>query len=194
MTDEMTVLLQKIDEAERNLDQAITDWRNEVKKSAKSRINRFSSKIRAEHGKLRRSLLAHLGSIRPQVWLTAPFIYGLIVPLVLTDLAASLYQFVCFPIYGMRRARRADFVVIDRHRLGYLNALEKLNCVYCGYANGVIAYVREIASRTEQYFCPIKHSVPMAGCHVRYRRFVDYGDAQGYRDRFAELRARASEP
>ena len=28
---------------------------------------------------------------------------------------------------------------------------KKLNCVYCGYANGVIGHAREIAARTEQY-------------------------------------------
>jgi hypothetical protein len=32
---------------------------------------------------------------------------------------------------------------IDRHRLGYLNVIEKANCVYCSYANGVVAYVRD---------------------------------------------------
>jgi len=33
---------------------------------------------------------------------------------------------------------------MDRHHLAYLNVIEKLNCEYCGYANGVFAYVREI--------------------------------------------------
>ena len=46
---------------------------------------------------------------------------------------------------------RGQYIVIDRHRLKYLNAIEKLNCVYCGYGNGVIAYARDIAGRTEQY-------------------------------------------
>jgi hypothetical protein len=60
-------------------------------------------------------------------------------------------------------------VVIDRHRLGYLNPVQKLNCVFCGYGNGVIAYAREITARTEQYWCPIKHALKVKGSHDRYR-------------------------
>jgi hypothetical protein len=81
---------------------------------------------------------------------------ALVLPLVLVDLFTTLYQRVCFPVYGIGRVRRDDYVIIDRHLLGYLNLLEKLHCVYCGYA-------REFASRTEQYFCPIKHAVMAAG-------------------------------
>jgi len=54
-------------------------------------------------------------------------------------------------------------------------------CVYCGYANGLIAYVREIAARTEQYWCPIKHARPIPAPHARYRVFFEYGDARAYR-------------
>ena len=70
----------------------------------------------------------------------------------------------------------------------YLNALEKLNCAYCSYANGLIAYVREIAARTEQYWCPIKHARRVVGAHPRYVLFDDYGDAENYQQRAAELR------
>ena len=88
-----------------------------------------------------------------------------------------------------RCSKRDDYIAIDRHRLGYLNAIEKLNCVYCGYSNGVIAYVREIAARTEQYWCPIKHARRVIGSHPRYAMFDDYGDAEGYQKRADELRA-----
>jgi hypothetical protein len=55
--------------------------------------------------------------------------------------------------------------VFDRYHLAYLNVLEKLNCAY---ANGLIAYVREIAGRTEQYWCPIKHARRVIGAHSHY--------------------------
>jgi hypothetical protein len=89
---------------------------------------------------------------------------------------------------------RSDFIVIDRHHLAYLNPLEKLNCVYCGYANGVIALAREIGSRTEQYWCPIKHSRPVPNPHSRYVGFVDYGDAEGYQQRKDGLREQTRAP
>jgi hypothetical protein len=110
------------------------------------------------------------------------------VPLLLLDLLVTLHQHACFRIYGISRVRRADYIALDRHRLSYLNGVEKLNCIYCGYGNGVIAYAREIASRTEQYWCPIKHARNVRSPHSRYSRFVAYGDAQGYRDKLVDLR------
>jgi hypothetical protein len=100
----------------------------------------------------------------------------------------SLYQAVCFPIYGIAKIKRADYLVFDRLHLAYLNALEKLNCAYCSYANGIIAFTREIAARTEQYWCPIKHARRVIGTHARYALFDDYGGAEGYQDRLAKLR------
>jgi hypothetical protein len=69
-----------------------------------------------------------------------------------------------------------------------LNALEKLNCAYCSYANGIVAYTREVAARTEQYWCPIKHARRLIGAHARYAMFDDYGDGENYQARLAELR------
>ena len=84
--------------------------------------------------------------------------------------------------------------MIDRHRLEYLNALQKLNCVYCGYVNGLIGYAREIASRTEQYWCPIKHARRVLGAHPRYARFLDYGDAEELEVKVRDLREQLRDP
>ena len=122
--------------------------------------------------------------------MTAPFIYSLVVPIALLDVWITLYQWVCFPIYGIARVRRSTYIATDRHHLGYLNAIERLNCDYCGYANGVFAYVREVAGRTEQYWCPIRHARRVPAPHPHYREFVDYGDAAGYHRQLPVLRAR----
>ena len=112
--------------------------------------------------------------------LSTPVIWSVAIPLVLLDLMATLYQILCFPIYGIPTVDRSKFVIIDRHKLAYLNVLEKFNCVYCGYGNGVLAYVREIASRTEERWCPIKHAKPLKKAHPRYADFAEYGDADGF--------------
>jgi hypothetical protein len=75
-----------------------------------------------------------------------------------------------------------------RHKLAYLNGIEKVNCTFCSYANGLIAYVREVAGRTEQYWCPITHARAIPAPHQRYHEFLDYGDAQGYRNELRVLR------
>lgn len=77
--------------------------------------------------------------------------------------------------------------MIDRHKLAYLR-IEKLNCAYCGYANGVFAYVREIAGRTEAYWCPIKHGERTRDPHGYYDDFATCGDPQGYKRRLPALR------
>ena len=119
---------------------------------------------------------------------TVPFIYGCFFPAIFLDLVVSVYQAVCFRIYGIPRVERKDYIVIDRHSLSYLNIIEKINCVYCGYFNGLIGYVMEIAARTEQYWCPIKHARRVAALHERYDKFLEYGDGKAYRDRLEELR------
>jgi len=106
------------------------------------------------------------------------------------DLVMTVFQNVCFPVYGIPKVRRSDYVVIDRQHLSYLNLIERLNCVYCSYFNGVIAYSREIAGRTEQYWCPIKHARKIKSFHSRYKNFFDYGDAEGYRAKIEEVRRR----
>jgi hypothetical protein len=50
--------------------------------------------------------------------------------------------------------------------------------------------VREVSSRTEQYWCPIKHAVKITDPHRRYYEFLEYGDAEGYRARLDEFRNR----
>src|SRR5690606_16864822 len=91
-------------------------------------------------------------------------------------------------VYGIPRVRRRDYIVMDRGRLAYLNPYQKLNCLYCEYANGVVAYASEIAARTEWYWCPIKHSRQIPAPHAHYDKFMDYGDSENFRPRWRELR------
>jgi hypothetical protein len=119
-----------------------------------------------------------------------PIIYSLMVPLALLDIWVTLYQRVCFWLYGLERVPRAPYFGADRRRLPYLNAIQKANCAYCGYATGLIAYVREVTARTEQYWCPIKHSRRLRAPHPRYHLFLNYGDRAAYRRDLQGLRRR----
>ena len=148
----------------------------------------FSEEIKKEHQRLKTSLYHYVLHSRLFALLTAPFIYACIIPFVLLDLFISMYQAVCFPVYGIPKARRRDYMAIDRNRLRYLNALEGLNCLYCSYANGLLAYVVEIAGRTEQHWCPIKHARRVKHAHDRYSHFLPYGDASAYRERIDKVR------
>jgi hypothetical protein len=171
-------------EVEVELDRAREKWRYRI---VAGRV-RFEREVRLAHARLKHSIPRFLRESQPLNILTAPIIYSMIVPLALLDLWISVYQAICFPVYGIERVDRGGYIVVDRHHLAYLNGIEKLNCVYCGYATGVFAYVREIAGRTEQYWCPIRHAKRIRAPHAHYREFVDYGDAEQYREQLLVLR------
>lgn len=148
----------------------------------------FSEEIKREHQRLKTSLARYVLQSRVLAILTAPFIYAVIIPFMLLDLFVTVYQTVCFPVYGIPKARRRDYVAIDRNQLRYLNALEGINCMYCSYGNGVLAYAVEIAGRTEQHWCPIKHARRVKNAHDRYKNFLPYGDARAYREEIEKVR------
>jgi len=173
-------------EIEHELNQAREHWRYRIDRGK----IRFEHEIHAAHRRLRQGIPAYLRESNPLHLLVAPVIYSLIVPIAVLDVWISLYQAICFPVFGIARVRRGAYIVFDRQHLAYLNLIEKVNCGYCGYANGVLAYVREIAGRTEQYWCPIRHAKRVRAPHLHYREFADYGDASGYHRRLPLLRAR----
>jgi hypothetical protein len=177
-------LIDQLQETLRTLEAAFDAELAERRTALRYRIEKrraiFDREILARHRAMRVSLRDFLAAARPMVILTAPVIYSLILPIALLDLFVTVYQAICFPVYGIAKVRRRDHIAFDRQHLAYLNALQKLNCTYCGYCNGLLSYAREIAGRTELYWCPIRHATRVAGVHAQYRDFVDYGDAAGY--------------
>ncbi len=149
---------------------------------------RFDKKTRLRHRGQRLGLVQFFKEMQPFNLITAPLIYSMIIPIVLFDAWMMAYQHIYLRAYRIPRVRRSDYIVFDRRHLRYLNRIEALNCLYCSYANGVISLAREVAGRTEQYWCPIKHALRIRDPHQRYFQFAEYGDAEGYRSRLAEFR------
>jgi hypothetical protein len=102
-------------------------------------------------------IIALIKRSRPVNLITGPIIYSMIVPLVLLDLCVSFYQWSCFPIYGIPKLCRHDFIIFDRQKLRYLDWVSKFHCTYCAYGVGVVAFVAQVIGATEAYFCPIEH-------------------------------------
>ena len=175
-------------ELERELDRLLEEKREEFHYKLRRGRVVFERQMRSLQRAKRTNTLRYLFGAPISFLLTAPIIYAVAIPLALLDLSVTLYQHICFRVYGIPRVRRSDYVLIDRHHLAYLNAIEKFNCIYCGYGNGVIAYAREITARTEQYWCPIKHARRAAGSHARTEAFLDYGDAEAWRTELRKLR------
>jgi hypothetical protein len=148
----------------------------------------FERGVRQAHLRLKRNFFRWLATDRPQNLITGPIIYGMAIPLVMLDFFITLYQAACFPIYRIAKVRRGDYIVFDRHQLGYLNFIERFHCEYCAYGTGLIAYATEIVARTEQYFCPIKHARKILGVHAHYEGFIAYGDSADYHARLEQYR------
>jgi hypothetical protein len=150
---------------------------------------RFEREVLEQQRRFKTGVIAYLLSANWLSVLTAPVIYALLLPMLLLDFSITIYQQICFRAYGIPRVQRGDYFVYDRAHLAYLNLIEKINCAYCSYGNGLMAYGREVVARTEQYWCPIKHARKIMSAHPYYTGFVDFGDAQNYKDELENLRA-----
>ncbi|MEE9258717.1 MAG: hypothetical protein V3U37_04160 [Nitrospinaceae bacterium] len=188
MDDKLQGLLEKIRLLEHELIAEIQKKEQEFFYEIHEKKIRFEKEIKKQHKELVKKIHRFLYDAAFLNILTAPVVWSCLIPAALMDLVLSVFQAICFPIYGIPRVRRGDYIVLDRRYLSYLNLIEKMNCFYCGYFNGVVGYVREIAGRTEQYWCPIKHARKIKSIHSRYKNFFDYGDGKGYRKRIEEVR------
>jgi hypothetical protein len=193
MNDRMRHILEQINALEEELQSTLHEQETRLLYRIKGKRVEFEDTIRQNHRKLKTGLLHWFFDVRPQQLLTAPIIYGLIIPLLFLDICITLYQMTCFPIFRIAKARRSDYIVFDHQHLAYLNIFEKFHCLYCSYANGLLAYAREIAARTEQFFCPIKHARKILGAHTHYSQFLDYGEAEDFHARLMQLRAALAE-
>lgn len=188
MTTELRELLAEIHRLQEEVEDRWDTLRRQFNYTLEGHRVRFASEVRRIHRMYQVGLLRYFAQARPLNILTAPVIYSMSLPLALIDVTITLYQHICFRAYGIARVRHRDYIIIDRHQLAYLNAIEKFNCVYCSYANGLMAYAREIVARTEQYWCPIKHAQRIPSAHPYYSDFAEYGDAAHYHDKLALLR------
>jgi hypothetical protein len=188
MNERIQLLLNQMSALEDELQTALSEQQSNIFFQIKGKRVEFEKSIKQTHRKFKRNFFRWLVTDRPQNLITGPIIYSLIIPLIVTDIFITFYQLTCFPIYGIKKVRRADYIIFDRQHLSYLNFIEKFHCTYCAYGSGMIAYISEIVGRTEQYFCPIKHARKILGTHSRYARFLDFGAAESYEAKLEEYR------
>ncbi len=148
----------------------------------------FEQEVLRRHGELKTGLWKYIRSASFGVIITAPIIYFGIIPIMLMDIFCTLYQFICFPVYKIERVKRSDYMIFERSHLAYLNAIQMINCAYCSYGNGVIAYAREIFARTEEHWCPIKHAKKVIGYHDRYENYAEFGDVNAFLEKYMKER------
>ncbi len=188
MTASLDLLMDRLRSIESEIEAELTKRREELRFRIEKHRVIFEKEIKHLHRALKVRSARYFIDANPLIVLSAPVIYSLIVPIALADLWVMAFQAICFPAYKIPKVRRRDYLVFDRHHLAYLNSIEKINCAYCSYCNGAIAFVREVASRTEVYWCPIKHARRILGPHPHYRGFADFGDADGFREKMEQMK------
>jgi hypothetical protein len=193
MNPKITELLDRIQQIEAEIELEMKRRRAELQVDFEEARVRFEHEVLAQQRRFKTGLVRYLLSSNWRSIVTAPVIYAVLGPMLLLDLFITLYQHICFRAYGIARVKRSDYFVYDRAHLAYLNWIEKINCAYCSYGNGLMAYGREVVARTEQYWCPIKHARKVMAAHPYYTGFVDFGDAEGYQRELEHLRAKLTE-
>jgi hypothetical protein len=188
VNEQIKKIVDKIYELDEELRSLLYEQQSQFSYKIAGKRVEFEKSIRTAHKKLKTSWFYWLLTVSPRHLLSGPFIYGLIIPLLIFDIGISVYQSVCFRLYGVSRVKRSDHLVFDHQHLAYLNIFEKFHCLYCSYATGLISFAREIASRTEQYWCPIKHAHKLVDVHQRYADFLDFGNAEDYQKNMTGIR------
>ncbi len=118
--------------------------------------------------------------------ISLPFIGILIVPFLFLDICVEIYHRLCFPLYGIPIVDRSKYLIFDRYKLDYLNNIQKTNCTYCAYINGLLKYITEIGAQTEIYWCSIKHSKKDAIYPEHQKDFLEYGDAATFSNKYKQ--------
>ncbi len=188
MNPKISELLDRIQHMELEIEQEMKRKRAELQADFEETRVRFEHEVLEQQRRFKTDTLPYLLSANLWSVVTAPVIYSVLLPMLLLDLSITVYQHICFRAYGIARVKRGDYFVYDRAHLAYLNLIEKINCAYCSYGNGLMAYGREVVARTEQFWCPIKHARKIMAAHPYYTGFVDFGDARSYKDEIQNLR------
>ena len=90
----------------------------------------------------------------------------------------------------IEKVKRSTYILImDRNKLQYLTPFQKVGCMYCGYANGLLVYLKEISGLTEKYWCGIMHeNIPgfkQPEDHIT-KEFAKFGDKQDFEDKYGK--------
>jgi hypothetical protein len=182
-------LTEKLDELNKALSREYARMAEKYGFSIQKRTVKFLKEFRERNKKFKIPVWKYVIPTHIRHVLSLPFIYVMIVPAVILDIFVTIYNWTAIPLYRIPRVKRSEYIVYDRQFLSYLNVVQKINCVYCTYVNGLFAYASEIGARTERYWCPIKAAHKPKAHHGWYSDFADYGSPQEWEEKFNDSKA-----
>jgi len=191
MSDKIKEMIEEIEAMKEKLGEEISQHEKDISYEIQNGYVRFEKEVLDKQKKNMKNLLVWFRDIPLLHLLVSPLVYAMIIPAIFFDIILFVYQQVIFRIFKFKFIKRSDYILFDRQYLAYLNSIEKLNCLYCTYFNGLMQYAAAIAGRTELYFCPIKHAKKVAYKHDYYDKFFSYGDEEKYQEKLETLRKKS---
>ncbi len=188
MSERIQNILAQIEHLESELKEEISKKEGEIAYKIQNGKIRFDKNRLATQKAVMTTLLQYFKEMPFLHLISSPVIYFMVIPAIFMDITLFFYQQIIFRIYKIPFVKRSDYIVFDRHYLAYLNPIEKFNCLYCSYFNGLMQYAAEIAGKTELYFCPIKHAKKVAQTHHYYQQFLNFGDEKDFQQKWQERR------
>ena len=186
MHSKLTELLKKFESLRNDLEKEYNRLTEEYGYSIQKRKVVFLEEFSKRNKRLREGFFRMVFNAPIRHILSIPFIYMMLIPAVILDIFLTVYQYTAFILYRIPRVKREDFFIYERRFLDYLNWLEKINCLYCSYVNGLFAYAVEIGARTERYWCPLKATQHPKFTHNWYHDFADYGNPEEWKNKHWE--------
>ncbi|MFA5831409.1 MAG: hypothetical protein WC878_06265 [Candidatus Paceibacterota bacterium] len=117
---------------------------------------KFDRELFRLHQTLKIGTWSYIKKIGFWVIATSPIIYSGIIFILLLDVCMTLCQYACFWAFNIPVLPRTGYFVFERMYLSFLNAIQKVNCGYCSYGNGLMAYDSAILARMEYLWNPEK--------------------------------------
>jgi len=187
MSDKIRKMIEEIEAMKVKLGEEIAQQEKHISYEIQNGYVRFEKEVLDKQKENMKNLLTYFREIPLLHLLISPLIYAMVIPAILFDVILFIYQQIIFRIYKFEFVKRSDYIIFDRHYLGYLNVIEKISCMYCSYFNGLMHYTSAIVNRAELYFCPIKHAKKIAYQHSYYDDFLAYGDEDDFQEKLQEL-------
>ncbi|RRS29883.1 MAG: hypothetical protein P794_09555 [Epsilonproteobacteria bacterium (ex Lamellibrachia satsuma)] len=188
MSDKIREMMEEIEEMKQKLREEIEEQEKHINYEIKNGYVIFEKEVLARQKENMENLWEWFSEIPLSQLLSSPVVYAMAIPAILLDIMLFIYQNVVSRVFKIDFVKRSDYIVFDRQYLGYLNVVEKFNCMFCSYFNGLMYYASAIASRTELYFCPIKHAKKIAYDHEYFDAYLTYGYGDEYQKKLKELR------
>jgi len=188
MNEQIKTIMVEIEVLKEKLKKEIENEEQKINYEIKNGYVKFEEEVFSKQKENMKQLLGWFREVPFIQLLTAPVVYAMVLPALLLDIMLLLYTYTVGKVFSISFAQRKEYIVFDRHYLGYLNIIEKINCLYCAYFNGLMQYSAAVAGRTELYFCPIRHAKKIAYQHDYYDLFLLYGEGESYQEKLIKLR------